>query len=338
LGQPWYESRTNQGALIGAVGLVIAAAITAVVTARDRAPYPTIEVKDLSPSGEQVLARLALSPAKQLVDSSVFARLRNNDLLWNDSLGVAIRKPVTYEWGASYDDSLESVSISDALFWHWIFGQLHRGFGTALEDRVRFFAVRLDQPTNITITSESLIDSTSVALNPFRDTKYFMQWMRANYGDALDKFPADSLVPAYREANRDLDSVARSLYPLKRRLLTGVFVARVQLEDLAKGLTPWARTPLLDRAVGSVVEGTPTLFVIDRDRGTALFSSAVQLRNVLINGKQVGYVTFNRAGYAVERDKRAYVVMLQYLSSQPAAVLDELQRILESIRIRVRTR
>jgi hypothetical protein len=257
----------------------MAAAITAVVTMRDRAPYPTIEVKDLSPSGEQVLARLALSPAKQLVDSNVFARLRNDDLLWNDSLGVAIRNPVTDEWGTSYSDSLETISLSDALFWHWIFAQLRRGFeGEALEDHVRFFAVRLDQPTRITITAESLIDSTSVALNPFRDTKYFMRWMRANYGEALDQVPTDSLVVAYREANRNLDSVAKALYPLKRRLLTGVFVARVQLEDLATGLTPWVRTPLLDRAVASVEQGTPTLFVIDRDRGTALFSSAVQLR------------------------------------------------------------
>ena len=334
MAQRWYHSRTNQAALIGAAAVVVAAVIAAFVALHGSQPYPTIEVKDLSPNGEQVLARLAISPTKQLLDSVAFAAHRDDNLLWNDSLGVAIRKPVSYEWGTSPADSLETVSGSDEAFVHWLLTQIKRGFND-FDDRIRFFAVRLDQPTRITITSQSLIDSTVAGYNPFRDVHYFLNWMRANYGPVgLAELPKDSVVSFYRQAVVELDSFDKTYYPLQRRLLTGVFVARVRQEDLATGMVPWAKAPLLDRVVASVAQGSPNLLVIDRDRGSALFSTAVQLRNILIDGKATPYVTLNRAGYAVQREKTIYVVMLQYLSSQPHSVLEELQRIISSVRLR----
>jgi hypothetical protein len=321
--------------MIGGIALVASALVAAIVARDSRNPYPTIEVKDLSPNGEQVLARLALSPSKQLVDSSVFASFRHDDLLWNDSLGVVIRKPATYDWGVSYSDSLETVSLSDAMFFNWLFTQIKQGFGTeALEGKLRFFAVRLDRPTIVALSAQSVVDSTIVSYNPFKDMSFFVRWVRTNAGGSLAEVPVDSLALAYREANSLMDSVSKAMYPLTRRLHTGVFVALVQPSDLATGIVPEVKNPLLDRAVAAVAEGTPTLLVVDRDRGTALFSTAVQLRHINLDGIKTDHVTFSRAGYAVERGGKVHVVMLQYLSSQPDSVLQELQRVLQSVRIR----
>lgn len=335
MSQRWYHSRTNQAALIGGAALLLATAIGGIVAIQTRPAYPTIEVKDLTPTGERVLARLALSPTRQLVDSAAFAALQHEDLLWNDSLGVAIAAPTDYVWSVSYSDSLETVSIRETLFHYWLLDQLRTGFGNeALEDRVRFFSVRLDHPTIVTIGADASIDSTKVRHNPFKDTEYFVRWMRTNYGDALEDIPVDTLAVAYQQLNATLDSIAAVRYPLTRRLLNGVFVGRVQSADLATGLLPWVAAPLLDRVVASVAEGTPTLLVIDRDRGSAIFSSAVQLQDVALDGVETSHVMFNRAGYAVARGDAVYVVMLQYLSNQSKAALEELQRLLESVRIR----
>lgn len=337
MGPRWYQSTSNQAALIGGFALIIVALIGGLFALRGRSPYPVLEVKDLTPAGEHVLARLAISPSKQLLDSSAFAALSRDNLLWNDSLGVAIRKPASFEWGTSSSDSLEDASLSDGAFLHWLFTQLRAGFGQAtFEGNVRFYSVRLDQPTTIILTASSLIDSTVLGVNPFKDAAYFVRWMRTNYGASLAAIPIDSLALAQRELIAELDSVTKSYYPLTRRLLTGVFVARVGVAELPTGMTPWTQVPLLDRALGAVAVGSPTLLIVDRDRHTALFSVSTQIRNVLLNGRQTPDVTLNRAGYAVERGKAVYVVMLQYLSSQPKPVLDELQRILESVRIRAR--
>jgi len=336
MSQRWYESRTNQGALIGGAALIITAGIGLAAAILTKPSYPTIEVKDLTPTGEHVLARLALSPTRQLIDSAAFASLAHEDLLWNDSLGVVVAAPTHYEWSVNYSDSLEAVSLSETLFHHWLFDQLRSGFGDdAIDDRIRYFSVRLDHATAVTITAASSIDSTQVNHNPFEDTDYFVRWMRTNYGEALDDVPVDTLAIYYRELNAELDSISRAWYPLTRHLMSGVFVARVEPQDLATGLVPWLATPLLDRVVGAVSEGTPTLLVIDRDRGTAIFSSAVQLENVILDSVETSHVMFTRAGYAVAREEAVYVVMLQYLSSQPEDVLAELQSFLESVRIRV---
>lgn len=323
--------------MIGGLALILGALIGAFVALRERSPYPVLEVKDLTPAGEQVLARLALSPSKQFLDSSAFAALSREDLLWNDSLGVAIRRPESFEWGTSSSDSLESASLADGAFFHWLFSQIRAGFGqAALEGNVRFFSVRLDQPTVITLTGSSLVDSTVLGVNPFTDAPYFVRWMRTNYGENIAAMPIDSLALAQRDAIAEIDSVTKAYYPLSRRLLTGVFIARVGLAELPTGIAPWAQVPLLDRAVGAVAVGSPTLLIVDRDRHTALFSVSTQLRNVMLNGRPTPDVTVNRAGYAVERGKLVYLVMLQYLSSQPKPVLDELQQILGSVRIRAR--
>lgn len=330
----WYQSRSNQAALIGGVALIVATAVGSVIAVRGRSAYPVLEVKDLTPGGEQTLARLALSPTKQLIDSAGFARLSRDDLLWNDSLGVAIRKPSGFEWGMTKGDSLEVVSLADGTFFHWLFGIIRKGFARELESNVRFFGVRLDQPTRVGLTAASQVDSTVLGVNPFKDASYFVKWIRGNGGDPSE-IPLDSLAQYQREAIAELDSITAARFPVSKQLATGVFVARVGVSELPAGIVTWAQSPTLDRTVSVVAVGAPSLLVIDRDRKTALFSVATRMRHIQIDGRPTAYATLNRAGYAIERGKYVYVVMLQYMSTQPSTVLEELQRILESVRLRV---
>src|SRR5262245_17890477 len=95
----WYESRTNQAALIGGVALVIGAAIGALPSIlRSRAsPQATFEIKTLGQGGEHTLATLAMEPAGQVLDSSAFSRLSESFIV-NDSLGIAFSRPDGQDW------------------------------------------------------------------------------------------------------------------------------------------------------------------------------------------------------------------------------------------------
>ena len=335
----WHESRTVQGALIGGIALVLAAVIAGLFSHFDRDRYPPIEIKNLTPTGEEVLARLALAPSRQLMDSSAFAAIRKNDLIWNDTLGVAIAKPSSYEWGVGTFDSLGTISLEDVGVMHWMGAMLKRGFPIdTLKGKMPLFGVRLNEPTHITLTQQTSLDSTPIGVNPFRDPKYFLGFVRiAMDEEDFRKLPLDSLVLGQREAVRTIDSVLKVTMPAERNVYSGVFVGRLSKEMLPRfSFLDWVRRPLLDDAAASVMisSGLANFEIVDRDRGTVLFSDALRIEHAMVNGKPVASVTINRAGYAIQTGNIVHLVFLQYTSAQPKAVLDELQRYLASVKLR----
>lgn len=332
----WYHSRTNQAALItGIFGLAIAIVVS-ILSSERRDPYPAIEIKNLTPTGEEVLARLAVTPSRQLMDSSAFAALRSRDVIVNDSLGVLIARPSGYEWGVGDFGELEKISVDDVAVFRWISGMLERGFPQDTAMPVRYFGVRLDEPARITLTAESRLDSTRVGTNPFRNTRYALGLMRMIYGDYLNQVPEDELAAGQAEMIRTIDSVTRADFPSKRQIFNGVFVARVgpTARRYAEFLS-WLKTSPLQHALSVVRVSSrpPSFLVVDSDRGTLLFSDAVLIEDALVNGRIVPAVTLNRAGYMVKTGATVHVVMLQYVSTAPREVLAELERFLSSVRI-----
>jgi len=327
----------NQSAIIAGVFILLATVTGGLFTHFNRDRYPAIEIKNLTPTGEQVLARLALTPARQLLDSSAFAAIRQDDLIWNDSLGVAIAKPSSYEWGAGDFGELDDVSIDDVAMLRWFTDITHRGFKDDTA-RVRYFGVRLDQPTRITLTSDTKIDSTRIGTNPFRDARYFLGFMRMTYGDYVLKMPVDSLADAQQDAIRSLDSVVTASMPRERKIYNGVFIAQLSAATMPRfAFLDWLKRPLLAQAIEQISVGSPTVLIIDRDRGTVIFSEAVRIESAIVDGKVVGSVTLNRAGYAIQTGKTVEIVMLQYTSTESKEVLDELQRFLASVKLRSNT-
>jgi hypothetical protein len=258
--------------------------------------------------------------------------------LWNDSLGVAIEKPTTFEWGAGDFGELDEISLADLVMMRWVTDMIaHGSQGDTSKTGARFFGVRLDKPTRVTLTAETKLDSAPIALNPFRDINYLLGFIRLTYGEDISKVPPDSIVEFQRYGISMLDSILRKTIPSERKIYSGVFVARIRQENVPNAaFYSWIKISLLDDALAMVRISmrTPTFLVVDRDRGTAIYSDALRLENVLIDGKPAKFVTLNRAGYVVERGSSVHLVMLQYLSTQPAEVLHDLQRFLGSVRIR----
>jgi len=333
----WYESRTNQAALIGGLFVFLAAIAAGLFPHFGRDSYPPVEIKNLTPTGEEVLARLALTPSRQLIDSGAFAGLRSSNLLWSDSLGVAIEKPTAFEWSAGNFGELDEISIADLVMMRWMTDMIAHGFaGDTAKIGARFFGVRLDRPTRVTLGADTKLDSTPIGLNPFRDINYAIGWVRIAYDD-ISKVPTDSILEFRRYAINTLDSILRKDIPSERKIFSGVFIARIRQENIPNAVFySWLKRPLIDDALAMVRVSTrtPTFLVVDRDRGTLIYSDALRLENVLIDGKPAKFVTLNRAGYAIEHGSSVHLVMLQYLSTEPKEVLHDLERFLGSVRIR----
>jgi hypothetical protein len=343
VGTRWYQSRTVVASAIGGLALVLAAIIAGAFAHFDRDRYPPIEIKNLTPTGEEVLARLALAPARQLMDSSAFAAIKSNDLIWNDTLGVAIAKPNSYEWGVGTFDSVGTITLGDVGVLRWFGSLLIRSFpDDSLKGKLPLFGIRLDEPTRVLLNEQTRIDSTAIGVNPFRDPKYFLGFVRVSMGEAeLNKMPFDSLLLGERDAIRTVDSVLKATMPTERKIFSGVYVGRVTKANVPRlTLYDWIKHPLLDDAVAPILlsSGLSNFEIVDRDRGTVLFSDAIRIEGAAVNGKAIGSITLNRAGYAIQAGDAVDIVFLQYTSAQPKKVLDELQRFLESVKLRVTQR
>ena len=72
---------------------------------------------------------------------------------------------------------------------------------------------------------------------------------------------------------------------------------------------------------------------VDREAGTAAFNHSVVLENVYVDGTLHGEAVLNRVGYVVARVDRAYLIELQYLSTQPEELLRDLQSFFRSVRL-----
>lgn len=111
--QKWYESRTNQAALIAGVFLVMATTIGALLSNQNSSVLPPLEIKAIQSGQATVLSTLALRPDRQLLDSGDFAALRSDYVLLSDTFGIAVEEPGDHRWTAGPLGAPGGVSLQD---------------------------------------------------------------------------------------------------------------------------------------------------------------------------------------------------------------------------------
>ncbi len=337
----WYESRTIQAAAISAVILGGAGVIAAIITAGNRAPAAaaTFDIKTLGEGGEQTLARLAMRPTSQLVDSNTFSQLSHSFVV-NESVGVAFERPEGQDWTVGPLGSLQSIDLLDLPFMAAWSDMDERGWPRdTTKTHVRSFGTKRDHAVTIRLDPKCAVDSVELGVNPFTDVSNADAWIRSGYGDQFDKLPSDS-IRAYRaEILRWMDSVITKKLPATKQLYSGVFVARVTDQNFPTGFVRviLRKIDFIEKVAGLMRSGlaAPTMLILDRERGYVVLNETMRLTNVSVNGQEHTDLIVNRVGYAVVvGDAVAYVVMLQYVSADPPEALTQLQNVFQSIRLR----
>ncbi len=334
----WYESRTVQASIIGGVALVAAAAITALPSIISRRSVSTtFEIKTIGNAGEETLARLALDPTGQVVDSAAFARL-SQSLLINDSLGIAFARPEGQEWTVGPLGKLQDIDLFDLPFFAAFSDMERRGWPRdTVKTQVRFFGTRRDYPVRVRLTTATAIDSVVLGTNRFRDATTTIAWIRAFSGDDYASLPRDSVVAYGVQLFRWMDSLITAKLPADKQLYSGVFIARVTRENFPAGMWTWIMSDDLMENVAAYVRSglrAPSMLIVDRDHGYLIVNETVRLTNAEVNGQEHKDLILNRIGYAVKAGDAAYMVELQYVSADATSILPELQRVFRSVHLR----
>lgn len=337
MAQKWYQSRTNQGAVIGGLFLVLAAFVSGWYSSgsSDRG-IPTLEIRTVAEGSEQVLARLALDPRGRVVDSLDFTRLRS-EMLVDQEMGIAIELPTKQQWTAGALGNPGVVSLALVPWLGEYVDNLRAAWEVETWPEVKYFGVRLDHPTRIRIAATSKIDGVTVGENPLDDSEFRRSFRRLITASAESQASEFQVEEYLRTEHARTDSVIASRLPRDTTVYSGVFVAELDSERLPPvvlGLSKYM--PLLDRAVGTFAMSIfpPDFLYLDRNAGTALFNVRTRLSDVWVNDEYTKEAIINEAGYAVQVDNRVYVVLLQYVSTEPREVLTELERFFRSVRLR----
>lgn len=335
MGSRWYESRTVQAAVISAVILGGAGIVAAAITAGGRrTPSATFEIKTLGEAGEQTLARMALTPAGQVVDSATFADL-SQSLLVNDSLGVAFARPEGQEWTVGPLGTLQSIDIYDLPYFSFFADMEKRGWKIdTLKTRIRYFGSRRDHPVRIGLGPATAVDSVVLGVNLFADRAWSISFLRSFLDERTLR---DSGAAWSVQMAQQMDSVISAKLPVEKQLFSGVFVSRVTQENFPPGgFTDWVRSDLMDNVTRSVRAGIrpPSMLIYDRERGHMIINQSIRLTNARVNGLWGSDLIVNRIGYAVRSGDYVYTVELQYVSADPPDILPALQRMFRSVRLR----
>lgn len=340
MAQKWYQSRTNQGAIIAGVFLLLAAFVSGWLSRGTPARgIPELEIRTMADGSEQVLARLALDPRGRVVDSLDFTRLRS-EMLVNHEMGVAIELPTAQKWTSGDVGRPGAVTLALVPWLGDYIDNLRVAWDVDAWPEVKHFGVRLDHPTRVRVTPLSKINGVSVGENPLDDSG-FRDVVRRLVTSGEEPPPSDFDVEEFLRFERErTDRVIQSRLPRDTVLFSGVFVAELDSERLPPvhlGLHKYMS--LLDRAVGSFAMSVipPDFLYLDRTAGTALFNVRTRLSGVWINDEYTEEAIINEAGYAVQVEDRVYIVLLQYVSNEPREVLTELERYFRSVRLRGRT-
>ncbi len=334
--QRWYESRMNQAAAIGGF-FVLAAAIAGSFFAARRPPDLTeLEIRTRVGGAQAVLTRIALDPEAQLVDSATFQQLASNLVIVTDSFGVAIAKPDEYYWTLGEVGRPSRLSILDVPTYGLSVRVFMSLFGPDTLPALRSFGVRLDTPLHLEFTNRSTIDGLAFTRNPYDDDLLLDRALDALYDGDLSDVPPSELGEMREYFRSVMDSIIAADLTKETRVDVGVFVTPVDEKNLrASGRGAFKRQTLLDDAVVLLNNPfvAPTFLYVDREGGMAAFNHSVVLEDVLVDGVTTAEAVLNRVGYVVDLGGRAYLIELQYLSTQPESTLRDLQGFFRSVRI-----
>jgi hypothetical protein len=333
----WYESRMVQAALVTGTAAIIVAFIT-VFGQASRQTYPPLEIKSLVDGSEQTLARLALQPANRILDSADFEALPVALLAISESLGVAMAKPEGQDWTTGALGLQSEISIDDSPFFGFLDDAAQAGWPTPADKlRLHYFGVRRDHPTHITLTGQSTVGNVPLGTNPFRDPKYIIGWMRMNWGNEMFSLPADTLAKLGMQITAQMDSIIGARLPRDKDLYSGVFVARMDPGSIPLSpLVTWIKRDPLDDLVSyfrSTLE-VPSVLLLDRAKSILILNETIRLGNIIVEGRSTKNLIVNRVGYATKVGASAYMVLLQYVSSDDPVILPQLQSVFRSVRIR----
>ncbi len=336
MAQRWYQSRMVQAASIAAIGAILAAILSQLhLLWQPKEGY--VEIRTTSIGGEQTLSKLALRPSGELLDSTSFLALPSRNWVISESLGVAFQPPQGQEWTVGPLGKLQSVGFDDVVFMSFINDLVSRGWPESRTAGIAYFGARLDQPVRVTLERDSRIGSVVLGENPFESLKYSIGFLRMAYGSSLLDLPEDTIIATRQAMKAAMDSVIASKLPVDRLIYSGVFVSRVDRTTLPQNpYFEWAPRTLLDDIGSDTRTGLelPALLLVDRDKHILLLNETVRLDMVRVNGSPPTRLIVNRVGYAIERGSFAYLVVLQYISSDRSAVLSTLEDIFKSVRLR----
>lgn len=335
----WYESRTNQAAMIGGLFLLASTSVAAYLGSRRATqPLPTLEIKALEGGRDKVLATLALRPDRQLLDSAAFAALEPSYLLLSDTFGIAIQKPTGYQWTAGRLESPGSVSLEEMPIIGAIAEETRKAWGIDSTYDLSYFGVRLDKPARVRVSNRSRLDSIPLGDNPFRNAQLLSRFEKYVFADDVTAGVVDRM--RFRREIQDWsDSLIHARLPTTVDLYSGVFIAPITESRLPPfAPIPWHYLEPFDKVLVALapIIPPPRLFYTDRQAGIAALNETATLANVELNGVMVPSLVVNRIAYVVRVESVVYAVLLQYVSQNDDAAVPELERLFQSVRLRAR--
>ncbi|MGH7510064.1 MAG: hypothetical protein ACREMZ_11410 [Gemmatimonadales bacterium] len=333
----WYSDRNIQAALIGGTFLLLSAVVGGYFATRKPAGLPPLEIKTIAGGKEQVLATLALRPDKQVIDSGAFDDLFPEYLLISDTFGIAIKRPTEHRWMAGKLSKVGGVSLLNVPLIGAYSEEAAKMWGVdTAKINIPVYGVRLDQPFEVIITTATRIGDIPAGSNPFAQLGILKSFEDYNFRDEPSASWFDRL-KFREEILKSTDSVIQARLPDTTRVYSGVFVLPITEEALPKyaGLA-WHYLTLFDKVALSLSSDAigDRLVYVDRERGITIQNESVDLHSARIDGVDREGLVVNRVGYSIQVGKVVYLVILQYLSGQDQATLNELQEYFRSVRIR----
>lgn len=303
--------------------------------------YPALEVIALGKQGEKILTEVVLDPKKLIVSLEKFKSLDPEEhKVLSDSFNIAVAPPKEYNWSFGKLPDYTTLATKDSPF----FDFLNKANGGKLNfepKKAEYFGARVGIPTELIIEANSRIDGVKIAENPFKNRKFFLDFSQSinvslfdPHATKLTDEELDSIQVMFIKA---VDRSADEILPIKRNIYSGVYVTVYNENSFSESplINYISGREYLTKAVAASApysRDLPRLSYLNGDERIAAYNKSVQIKGAIVNGTKKDLI-INYVGIAVGGDNAVYTITLQYLSTDSAEVLRELQRYFESVRI-----
>lgn len=314
-------------------------------TALDKIPatgYPPLEVMALGQEGQKLMTEIAFDPKKLIVSQERFNALDREDYtILSDSFKIAMAGPKAFNWSVGKLPEYNTLSATDLPFFQFM-NEMTGGMLDYKANDAQYFGARVGIPTQLTVKATSQIDGVALGDNPFKNKAFYKVFVNSMQGAAkLDPgmgSPTSADIDTIQALFiSSLDKVTNQTLPLKRAVYSGVYVSVYHNNSFKENAmeTYMRGNDLITKAVNASAPFSrelPRLLYLNGNEQLAAYNKSVKVKGALIDGVEKDLV-INYVGFAVGGDDAVYTVTLQYLSTDSAEVLRELQRYFESVRI-----
>jgi hypothetical protein len=289
---------------------------------------------------------VALSPAVQLVTSRDLQSLDQNQFVVDQTLKVAVQRPVGVQWKVGPVASYDTLSMLDVPMLGMSGGLMSALVG--VEGDTGTFAVERTTGSDVTIYADSQINGLSFSFNFFKDP-HLLKVIMVEQAKSMKAMGLPSGLGAEQDMDAMLDEIGPMLqkqsdvaikarFPFHKIIHDGVYVTFIDQAafngSIFSQVQPYSS--FLDKLLmwtnlHQGLSGTVANLYVNQDLRVASYNQGVELKNVTIGGHRTD-VRLNNVGFIVAGRDRGVVVNLIYLSTDGIEVFQQLQNEFDSLR------